>query len=145
VTIFSKTTCPFCAKVKELFKSLNEPFTVVELDQIDEGASIRDYLFEKTGQKTVPNVYVAGAHLGGCDNTLNAHAEGRLAKLLGPEVAADGDKEPEETYDYDLIVIGGGSGGLACSKVNFFLLLLLLFFLLIFQNTQHFWSSFMAI
>lgn len=34
VAIFSKSTCPFCAKVKELFKSLNQPFTYVELDQI---------------------------------------------------------------------------------------------------------------
>jgi hypothetical protein len=87
---------------------------------IEEGPSIRDYLFDKTGQKTVPNVYVAGVHLGGCDNTLNAHVEGRLAKLLTPEAAVgEAEKEPEETYDYDLVVIGGGSGGLACSKVNF--------------------------
>ena len=111
--IFSKTTCPFCAKVKELFKSLNEQYAVVELDQIDEGPAIRDLLFERTGQKTVPNVYVRGVHLGGCDNTLNAHAEGRLARLLAPEQVV---KEAEEKYDYDLIVIGGGSGGLACSK-----------------------------
>ena len=34
VVVFSKTTCPYCAKVKELFKSLNEPILVVELDDI---------------------------------------------------------------------------------------------------------------
>ena len=77
----------------------------------DEGTAIRDYLFERTGQKTVPNVYVKGTHLGGCDNTLAAHAEGRLHKLLNPD-----EKPVEETFDYDLVVIGGGSGGLACSK-----------------------------
>jgi hypothetical protein len=56
--------------------------------------------------------------LGGSDNTLNAHVEGRLAKLLNPVVAAEAEKEPEEKYDYDMVVIGGGSGGLACSKVK---------------------------
>ena len=79
----------------------------------DDGPLIRDYLFERTGQKTVPNVYVKGVHIGGCDNTITAHTEGRLAKLFNPEeVPAD-----EEAYDYDLVVIGGGSGGLACSKM----------------------------
>ena len=34
IVIFSKTTCPFCAKVKELFKSLNHEYVSVELDAI---------------------------------------------------------------------------------------------------------------
>ena len=34
IVIFSKTTCPFCAKVKELFKSLNREYVAVELDAI---------------------------------------------------------------------------------------------------------------
>jgi thioredoxin reductase (NADPH) len=74
-------------------------------------------LFTKTGLKTVPNVYVNGTHLGGCDNTLKAQGEGKLAKLLSDVVAMP--EVVEENFDYDLIVIGGGSGGLACSKVGF--------------------------
>jgi len=111
VVIFSKTTCPFCAKVKDLFNSLNESYASLDLDEIERGTEIRDFLFEKTGQKTVPNVYVNGVHLGGCDSTYAAHTEGRLAKILNKEQVKD-----TTVYDYDLVVIGGGSGGLACSK-----------------------------
>ncbi|XP_075430704.1 thioredoxin reductase 3 [Ascaphus truei] len=107
VMVFSKSTCPYCIRVKELFVSLGIDYTALELDQSDEGASIQEMLFEMTGQRTVPNVFVNKTHVGGSDKTLQAHQNGSLQKLL------DGNKI---TYDYDLIVVGGGSGGLACSK-----------------------------
>ncbi|XP_060064624.1 thioredoxin reductase 1, cytoplasmic-like [Ylistrum balloti] len=106
VMIFSKTTCPFCAKVKDLFKSLNQEYGVTELDKIANGAEIQNILLEETGQRTVPNVFINGNHLGGCDDTLKAHKNGSLQAML----------QEATNYDYDLIVIGGGSGGLAASK-----------------------------
>jgi hypothetical protein len=45
---------------------------------------------------------------------------GRVAALLNPddsEQKLENENEDLDLYDYDLIVIGGGSGGLACSKV----------------------------
>jgi hypothetical protein len=74
----------------------------------DGGCAIREYLFTKTKQETVPNVFINERHIGGCDSTSKAHADGRLAEWLKSSVK----------YDYDLVVIGGGSGGLACSKVS---------------------------
>ena len=82
----------------------------------EDGADIQDALLQKTGQKTVPNVFVNGEHVGGCDNTIAAHQNGRLQFLLNK--SDGGTAIPDETkYDYDLVVIGGGSGGLAASKV----------------------------
>ncbi|KAK3574860.1 hypothetical protein QTP86_018324 [Hemibagrus guttatus] len=107
VVIFSKSYCPYCKKVKELFKELNVAFEAMELDLIENGSSYQSVLMEMTGQKTVPNVFVNKTHVGGCDKTIQAHKDGHLQQLLGAESTA---------YDYDLIVIGGGSGGLACSK-----------------------------
>ncbi|KAL4623643.1 thioredoxin reductase 3-like [Arapaima gigas] len=94
VMVFSKSYCPYCAKTHPVL------FT-------DEGPGYQHVLFEMTGQKTVPSVFVNKTHIGGCDKTMQAHKDGILQQLLGEE---------KLTYDYDLIVIGGGSGGLACSK-----------------------------
>ncbi|KAJ8359297.1 hypothetical protein SKAU_G00158220 [Synaphobranchus kaupii] len=105
VLVFSKSYCPFCVKVKDLFNELNVKYNAVELDLMDDGSDYMDLLNEMTGQKTVPSVFINKTHVGGCDKTMQAHQDGLLQQLL------DG-----ESYDYDLIVIGGGSGGLSCSK-----------------------------
>lgn len=76
---------------------------------VDNGTTIHDKLKEVSGQRTVPNVYIRGKHIGGADDTIKLHEEGKLMKLIVP---------PSENYTYDLIVVGGGSGGLACSKVE---------------------------
>uniref|UniRef100_F6RCG4 Thioredoxin reductase 3 n=1 Tax=Ornithorhynchus anatinus TaxID=9258 RepID=F6RCG4_ORNAN len=107
VMIFSKSYCPYSTKVKELFHSLKVEYNILELDQIGEGAYIQEVLLEITNQKTVPNIFVNKTHVGGCDKTIQAHQNGLLQKLLEDETVS---------YEYDLIVIGGGSGGLACSK-----------------------------
>ncbi|KAF3689428.1 Thioredoxin reductase 3 [Channa argus] len=107
VVVFSKSYCPFCLKVKDLFKELKVECSVVELDLIENGTNYQEMLLEMTGQKTVPNVFINKKHVGGCDKTMQAHKDGSLQQLLNKE---------NEVYDYDLIIIGGGSGGLACSK-----------------------------
>lgn len=116
IAVFSKTTCPFCSKVKELFKSINLEFSALELDTLENGPAIQEALLQKTGQRTVPNVFVNGEQVGGCDKTIEAHQNGRLQFLLNKSQAPPEQQTPEVSYDYDLIVIGGGSGGLAASK-----------------------------
>ena len=43
-------------------------------------------LLELTKQRTVPNVFVNGQHLGGCDDTMAAISSGKLAKMLRGEL-----------------------------------------------------------
>jgi glutaredoxin len=43
---------------------------------------MKNYLVSKTKQKTVPNVFINGNHVGGYDDTVKAHKQGNLTKLL---------------------------------------------------------------
>jgi len=53
VVIYSKTSCPYCTMAKEVFKKINQPYDLIELDQISDGSSIQDALGEMTGARTV--------------------------------------------------------------------------------------------
>ncbi|KAL7679605.1 putative glutaredoxin, Thioredoxin-like superfamily [Plasmopara halstedii] len=82
VVVYSKTTCPYCSKAKELLASLGAKFDVVELDEITDGSEQQDVLEQITGQRTVPNVFVGGKSIGGYTDVRNLNNEGKLEPLL---------------------------------------------------------------
>ena len=82
VVIYSKSWCPYCAQSKALFDSMSQPYTAIELDEREDGDAIQATLLQITGQRTVPNVFVAGQHIGGNDDTQQAAQSGKLAALL---------------------------------------------------------------
>ncbi|KAL0952196.1 hypothetical protein HGRIS_008806 [Hohenbuehelia grisea] len=84
VAIFSKSYCPYCRSAKALFAS-NYPdiqTVIYELDERDDGDAIQDYLQEKTGQRTVPNIFVNKQHVGGNDKVTGLQSSGKLAALV---------------------------------------------------------------
>ena len=82
VVVFSKTTCGFCAKTKATLEGLSVPFTAIELDTLPDGAALQAELATLSGQRTVPNVYVKGTHLGGNDDMQAAVRSGEFQKML---------------------------------------------------------------
>ena len=82
IVVFSKSYCPFCKKTKALLEDKEVDFKVYELNQMDDGAEIQDALAEISGQKTVPNVFINGKHIGGNSDMQDADASGKLDELL---------------------------------------------------------------
>jgi glutaredoxin 3 len=83
VVIFSKTYCSYCSATKDLFKRMNvEGVLVIELDRDPRGQEIQQELQRMTGQRTVPNVFVNGTHLGGNSDVQSAAKTGKLQEML---------------------------------------------------------------
>ncbi|KAK9820243.1 hypothetical protein WJX72_007897 [[Myrmecia] bisecta] len=80
VIVYSKSYCPYCAEVKGLFKSLKVDAKIVELDDIVEGDEIQDALHDITRRRTVPQVFIQGKFVGGCDDTIAEYNSGDLRK-----------------------------------------------------------------
>jgi len=86
IAIFSKSWCPYCKKAKELLKGYSgvdaADVKILELDEIENGGDIQEYLRVKTGQKTVPNIFINKTHVGGSDNLTAAEKNGKLRELI---------------------------------------------------------------
>eukprot|EP00308_Calcidiscus_leptoporus_P023442 CAMPEP_0119379876 /NCGR_PEP_ID=MMETSP1334-20130426/54466_1 /TAXON_ID=127549 /ORGANISM="Calcidiscus leptoporus, Strain RCC1130" /LENGTH=156 /DNA_ID=CAMNT_0007399509 /DNA_START=18 /DNA_END=488 /DNA_ORIENTATION=- len=82
VVVYSKSYCPFCTKTKNLFSEMDVPITVIELDLMEGGSELQQALTALSGQRTVPNVFVNGLHVGGNDDTQAVARSGKLKEML---------------------------------------------------------------
>ena len=67
-------------KIIKLKKMLCDGYFFFNL--LANGAAIQDYLQKKSGQRTVPNIFINQEHIGGCDDLFAAKSSGKLDKLL---------------------------------------------------------------
>lgn len=75
-----------CLPLQQLHREHDQSFTleVVDLDTMEEndGPLIQMELLTKTGQKTVPNVFIRGQHIGGDSDLSEMFDSGSLQRLL---------------------------------------------------------------
>lgn len=82
VAVFSKSYCPYCKQAKNTLAQVTKNFYVIELDQDENGADIQNYLREKTGQSTVPNIFISQEHIGGNSDLTSLNSSGKLKSML---------------------------------------------------------------
>jgi glutaredoxin 3 len=83
--MWTKSYCPYSKKAKELFQ--NEfpgvkDYKYIDIDQLPETTEIQDYLQQLTGARTVPRVFIGGKFVGGADDTVQLHKDGKLRPML---------------------------------------------------------------
>jgi len=87
VILFALEWCEFCWSVKKMFAEYEIPYRSIDLDSVayqddNLGGKIRKAIEQRTGLKTIPQVYVGGKHVGGASETFDACRDGSLAKML---------------------------------------------------------------
>ncbi|KAJ2371404.1 Glutaredoxin [Coemansia sp. RSA 2607] len=82
VIVFSKDYCPYCKRAKAELTEKKIKFKAIEINLEKNGSAIQDALLSITGQRTVPNIFANGYHIGGCDDTLAALKSGKFLEKL---------------------------------------------------------------
>lgn len=87
VVMFALEWCEFCWSVRKFFKALSIDCVAVDLDSVayqkdDYGGDIRKVLAARTGEKTIPQIFIAGERVGGCTDLFQAFEDGALLELL---------------------------------------------------------------
>jgi cysteine synthase len=105
VVMFALEWCEFCWSVRKLFKEFDIPYRSVDLDsaayQKDNwGGQIRNVLKARTGQPTIPQIFIGGKHIGGCTETFDAFNARQLQALLRDSNVAFKQAENVNAYSF---------------------------------------------
>lgn len=90
IVMYRTPICPYCVRAKALLKRKGVAFREVD---VSGDAEQRAWLLEATGQRTVPQIFINGRSIGGCDELYLLERQGKLDELLAEEPsgeAADG-------------------------------------------------------
>lgn len=85
VVIYTKNYCPYCARAKHLLTRKGFAFEEIDVTFDPEG---QQEMIERSGRRTVPQVFVDGVHLGGSDDLAEADINGELDHLTGNQATA---------------------------------------------------------
>lgn len=80
VLIYGTAVCPYCVMAERLLKS--KGVEAIEKIQIDLEPGQRAAMMERTGRRTVPQIYIGETHVGGYDDLSALDKAGKLLPLL---------------------------------------------------------------
>lgn len=80
VLMYTSNYCPFCMNAERLLAS--KGVTDIDKIKIDEVPEAKAEMMEKTGRRTVPQIYIGERHVGGFDDLRALDLAGELDPLL---------------------------------------------------------------
>ena len=80
VEIYTTQVCPYCVRAKDLLK--RKGITPQEI-RVDTDDNARDLMLERAhGRRSVPQIFIDGVHIGGCDDLYALESAGNLDGML---------------------------------------------------------------
>ena len=104
VIMFALEWCEFCWSVRKLFAAMQIPYESADLDSVayqndDLGGKIRSVLLARTGQPTIPQIYIGGEHIGGATDLFDECREGTLIERLIEHDISHDDSADVDPYE----------------------------------------------
>ena len=106
IEIYTKEWCPYCLKAKALLRAKDIPYDEIDITT-DEPRQAE--MVERSGMRSVPQIFLDGDKVGGYDDLARLNATGELDRRLGR-----GEGEPLRDV-YDVAVVGAGPAGLTAA------------------------------
>jgi glutaredoxin 3 len=80
VEIYTTQTCPYCIAAKQLLRKKGVRYTEID---VGSDSALRDAMTLRAGgSRTVPQIFIDGTHVGGCDDLYALDHAGGLDPLL---------------------------------------------------------------
>jgi len=85
VHLYSSRLCPYCTQAKRLLEHKGVAYREL---LVDGNPELRQEAMARSGQRTVPQIWVGDTHVGGCDDLFALEQAGALDDLLESEAVA---------------------------------------------------------
>ena len=79
IVMYSTRFCPYCMRAKQLLNSKGWSFDEIAVDFDHEK---RKEMMQKSGQRTVPQIWIGETHVGGCDDLFRLEHAGQLDPMM---------------------------------------------------------------
>lgn len=77
ITLYSTAACPFCVAAETLLR--RRGLSKIQKVRVDQSAQLLEEMINKTGRRTVPQIFINDHHVGGFDDLVKLDAAGQLA------------------------------------------------------------------
>ena len=79
IDLYSSRWCGFCMRAKMLLDSKGVEYNEIDVDQ---DSALRAQMMQRSGRRTVPQIFIDEVHVGGCDDLFALERSGQLDELL---------------------------------------------------------------
>lgn len=80
ITMYSTAVCPYCVRAEQLLK--HKGVAEITKIRVDLDMEKRTEMMQRTGRRTVPQIYIGDHYVGGCDDLYALDHAGKLDALL---------------------------------------------------------------